>query len=150
MKIAGIRGTVGLGAVLALGMGLALALPTSEARANHCGDTGSNVDEARSAAVEISNDFGSESICPALCRRRLARCRYLARREIGCHRGNIAQRLAAKQLECRLEDSGKDRQVCRANHRSEEADSLSNVRSEFRQMLEDCESAVEDNCICSD
>jgi hypothetical protein len=150
MRIAGIRGIVGLGAVLALGIGLALALPATEAQASHCGDTENNTDEARNESIDISNEFGSESICPALCRRTLTLCRYLARREIGCHRGNIAQRLARNQIECRLQDPGKARQDCRAGHRSNATSSFDEVRSEFRQQLEDCESAVNDNCNCGD
>jgi hypothetical protein len=149
MKIAGIRGIVGMGAVLALGIGLALALPVTEAQAIHCGDTDTNTDDARGTSIDISNQFGSESICPALCRRTLSLCRYLARREFACRRGSTAREMARNQIECRLQDPGK-RQECRAGHRSDAASSFETQQSEFRQQLEDCESIVSDNCNCSD
>jgi hypothetical protein len=137
------------GLVAALALGVALALPAAPARASHCGDTDEILSGTSSRAVDVREDFSGTSICPALCRRVLQRCRFLLRREISCHRAAEARDLASNNLECRVDaEPGKARQECRASNRRDTTSELNDIRQEFENALDQCDSIVSNECDC--
>jgi hypothetical protein len=142
--------------LIALGIGLAIALPAGQARSQvcptgphwqTCGSTDEVLEDASADALDPGSwGDGDQGICRAACRRVLQACRAGIRRVLACQNARGRELLADNFVVCRRENDAKAIHECR-NRLREIVASNRNDRDDFRSAFSACEEAV-GTCRC--